>query len=85
MPPYLLQSRRKTVGMVGPGTRGTGDEIFSCLFSTNQAMFDPCGFVDALKAVPVAVGDLLKRRLEAVRVVAFVTTGKQKKLNYNRR
>ena len=76
MPPYLLQSRRKTVGMVGPGTRGTGDEIFSCLFSTNQAMFDPCGFVDALKAVPVAVGDLLQRRLEAVRVVAFVTTGK---------
>jgi hypothetical protein len=47
--------------------------VLAGLLAADEAVLDAGGLVDALGAVPVAVGDLVDARLEAVRVVALVT------------
>jgi hypothetical protein len=55
--------------------------MFSVLLSAHEAVLDASGLVDALVAVPVAVGNLVNARLEAVSVVTFVAARKiQKKV-----
>ena len=73
---YLFQSRRQAVSVVSSGTGRARDEILSGLLAAHEAVLQSGGLVDALEAVPVAVGDDVNGGLEAVRVVALVTAGK---------
>lgn len=58
--------------MIGSGARCAWHEVFSLLFSTDEAVSSPSGLVDALVAVPVAVWHGGHGRLEAVRVVTLL-------------
>jgi len=53
--------------------------MFAGVLATNETVLHAGRFVDALVAVPVAVGDLVDARLEAVRVVTFVATENNEK------
>ncbi len=71
---YLVQGGRQAVGMIGSGAGGARDKVFAGLLATDETVLHAGGLVDALVAVPVAIGDLIDGWFEAVRVISLVTT-----------
>ncbi len=71
---YLVQGGRQAVGMIGSGAGGARDKVFAGLLATDETVLYAGGLVDALVAVPVAIGDLIDGWFEAVCVISLVTT-----------
>jgi hypothetical protein len=66
--------------MIGPWTGAAVDQVGALLPPTHQAVPQPCGLVDALVAIPVALGDDGDWRLEAVSMITLVTPITKKKI-----
>lgn len=65
--------------MIGPWTGAAVDQVGALLPPTHQAVPQPCGLVDALVTIPVALGDDGDWRLEAVSMITLVTPVTKKK------
>jgi len=69
----------KVVGFVG--TLVTRNNLpLLCAFPTDYATFDPSGLVDTLPTEPITVWNRVQRWLEAVGVIATVTSITQEEL-----